>query len=75
MIDNFHFRSFFVIAFELLDINLYKYIKDPDFKGMKRENLRKIATQLLNALSYLKKLGIIHCDLKPENIMFTDSAK
>jgi hypothetical protein len=34
-----------------MDINLYRYIKAPDFKGMKREDLRKIAIQLLNGLS------------------------
>ena len=44
MIDNFAFRSFYVIVFELLDINLYRYIKAPQFKGMKREDLRKLAT-------------------------------
>lgn len=38
---------------------------------MKKEDLRNLATQLLEALSHLKKTGVIHCDLKPENIMFT----
>ena len=27
---------------------------------------------MLNGLAHLKKLSIIHCDLKPENVMFTD---
>jgi len=75
MIENFQFRNFYVIVFELLDINLFKYIKAPEFRGMKKENLRLIATQLLKSLSYLKQIGIIHCDLKPENIMFTDSSR
>lgn len=42
---------------------------------MKREELRTIATQMLYGLAHLKKIGIIHCDLKPENCMFTDSSK
>jgi serine/threonine protein kinase len=75
MIDSFQFRSYFFIVFELLEINLYRYIKDPTFTGMKKENLRQIATQMLHGLSHLKKIGIIHCDLKPENIMFTDSTR
>jgi dual specificity tyrosine-phosphorylation-regulated kinase 2/3/4 len=50
-------------------------MKAPDFKGMLKEDLRGIATQLLNSLAHLKKIGVIHCDLKPENIMFTDSLK
>lgn len=67
------FRSFYIIVFEVLEINLYKYIKAPSFKGMQKDLLRTIAVQLLTALSHLKKIGVIHCDLKPENIMFTDS--
>jgi serine/threonine protein kinase len=30
---------------------------------------------MLHGLSHLKKIGIIHCDLKPENVMFTDSSR
>jgi len=44
MVDSFQFRSFFVIAFELLEVNLYKYMKAPDFKGMSNEKIRQIAT-------------------------------
>lgn len=44
MIDNFKFRSFHVIVFELLEINLLKYIKAPNFKGIQKEELKNIAT-------------------------------
>ena len=40
MIDSFYFRRHFVIVFELLDINLYKYIKQPGFRGMNKDLLR-----------------------------------
>jgi serine/threonine protein kinase len=69
------FRSFYIIVFELLDINLYKHIKALGFKGIGSDDLRSIATQLLNALSFLKRIGIVHCDLKPENILFTDETR
>ena len=72
MYDSFYFRHFFIIVFELLDINLYKYIKQPNFKGMDKGLLRTLATQLLHGLSHLAKINIIHCDLKPENVVFTD---
>jgi len=44
MLDNFLFRSFFVIVFEILGSNLYKHIKAPEFKGMKKEDLRSLAS-------------------------------
>ena len=44
MTDSFHFRSFYCIVVELMDINLYRYIKEPSFKGMNPEKLRLIAS-------------------------------
>ena len=40
MLDYFYFRRHFVIVFELLDMNLYKYIKQPGFRGMNKDLLR-----------------------------------
>ena len=40
MYDSFYFRRHFVIVFELLDINLYSYIKQPGFRGMNKDLLR-----------------------------------
>ena len=40
MHDSFYFRRHYIIVFELLDINLYKYIKMPGFRGMNRDLLR-----------------------------------
>lgn len=73
MIDNFKFRNHYIITFELLGINLFKFIKQPSFRGLKRDKLRHIASQMLISLQHLRKISIIHCDLKPENVLFTDS--
>ena len=43
MLDSFYFRRHYVIVFELLDVNLYKYIKTPGFRGMNKDLLRQIA--------------------------------
>ena len=40
MFDSFYFRRHFCIVFELLDINLYRYIKQPGFRGMNKDLLR-----------------------------------
>ena len=56
--------------FELLGTNLYRYAYSS--KGIENEFLRSIARQILISLCFLKKAGVIHCDLKPENIIFTD---
>lgn len=43
MYDSFFFRRHYVIVFELLEMNLYKYIKQPGFRGMRKELLRQLA--------------------------------
>jgi serine/threonine protein kinase len=73
LLDDFKFRQHYVLVFEVLGENLYEHIKSPKFKGMKTEQLRSVAKELLIALQKLRSVGIIHCDLKPENIMFTDA--
>jgi serine/threonine protein kinase len=75
MLDHFQFRQFYVIVFEALDVNLYKHIKSPKFKGMSKSEIRSIALQLLKGLLHLKKIGVVHCDLKPENVLFSDPSK
>ena len=74
MYDSFYFRRHYIIVFELLGMNLYKYIKQPGFRGMNKDLLRQLATQLLYGLLHLTRIRIIHCDLKPENILFTDDS-
>lgn len=33
---------------------------------------KRVVRQLLDGLAYLHKSGVVHCDLKPANVLFTD---
>ena len=68
MKDNFVFRDHLCITFELMSINLYELMKANSFKGLSLNHIRKIAVEMLKAMRLLKRLKIIHCDFKPENI-------
>uniref|UniRef100_A0A0N5C0G1 Dual specificity tyrosine-phosphorylation-regulated kinase mbk-2 n=1 Tax=Strongyloides papillosus TaxID=174720 RepID=A0A0N5C0G1_STREA len=69
MLDNFTFRNHRCITFELLYVNLYELIKQNKFQGFSVSLVRKFAISILQCLKLLSKHGLIHCDLKPENIM------
>merc|ERR1712023_346730 len=73
--DYFYFRNHLCITFELLSINLYEFIKNNNFQGVSLGLIRRFAIQLLTALRFLRKLHIIHCDFKPENILLKNPTK
>ncbi|XP_042268536.1 homeodomain-interacting protein kinase 3-like [Thunnus maccoyii] len=70
------FIEFFVhqdkvcLAFEKLDQTLCDLIKDNGKLNVKE--IRPIVQQMLVALDALNKIGIIHTDIKPDNIMLVD---
>jgi len=75
MSDYFYFRNHLCITFELLSINLYEFIKNNNFQGVSLSLIRRFAIQLLAALRFLRKQHIIHCDLKPENVLLKNPTK
>jgi dual specificity tyrosine-phosphorylation-regulated kinase 2/3/4 len=66
---NFYFRGHLCISTELLDMNLYEFIKSNAFRGFSLKLIRRFTKQLLSSLNLLKQHKVIHCDLKPENIL------
>ncbi|CDW76667.1 serine threonine protein kinase [Stylonychia lemnae] len=73
--DHCIFRQHLIISFELLNINLYEFIKNNNFRGISQGLIRRFAIQILQALKYQRDHGIIHCDLKPENILLKQPNK
>ncbi|XP_055338141.1 dual specificity tyrosine-phosphorylation-regulated kinase 2-like [Paramacrobiotus metropolitanus] len=69
MLDNFVFRNHKCITFELLSMNLYELIKKNRFQGFSLQLVRKFAHGILQCLDALYRQKIIHCDLKPENVL------
>ena len=67
--EHFVFRKHLVLSFEMLSINLYEFIKMNNFQGVSVGLVRRFAIQLLVALHFMKEHKIIHCDMKPENIL------
>ncbi|KAF9929187.1 hypothetical protein FBU30_001800 [Linnemannia zychae] len=75
MTDNFYFRNHLCIASELLSINLYEFIKSNSFQGFSLGLIKRFCTQLLQSLDLLSKHSVVHCDLKPENVLLKHPTK
>ncbi|XP_051011369.1 dual specificity tyrosine-phosphorylation-regulated kinase 4 [Acomys russatus] len=69
MKDFFYFRNHLCITFELLGINLYELMKNNCFQGFSLSIVRRFTLSVLKCLQMLYVEKIIHCDLKPENIV------
>lgn len=63
---------FSCLVFEMLEQNLYDFLKQNKFTPLSMYSIRPILQQVLTALLKLKQLELIHADLKPENIMLVD---
>jgi dual specificity tyrosine-phosphorylation-regulated kinase 2/3/4 len=72
--NNFYFRNHLCFTFELLGMNLYEWLKAGHFRGVHLGVTRVFAAQMVQCLVLLKQLGIVHCDLKPENVLLMDPA-
>lgn len=67
-----HEGSMYII-FEYVPGSLRDYITKPEFSKFTENQARKILEFLLKGYKFLEKNSIVHCDIKPANILLTKS--
>eukprot|EP00980_Cylindrotheca_fusiformis_P008060 scaffold1717_cov117-Cylindrotheca_fusiformis.AAC.11 len=65
----FMYKSHLCLVFELLGLNLYEVLKRRQFRGLPLSVVRTLLKQAVLAIAELAKKSIVHCDIKPENIL------
>ncbi|XP_060931850.1 homeodomain-interacting protein kinase 2 isoform X2 [Limanda limanda] len=71
----FQHKNHTCLVFEMLEQNLYDFLKQNKFSPLPLKYIRPVLQQVASALMKLKSLGLIHADLKPENIMLVDPSR
>jgi dual specificity tyrosine-phosphorylation-regulated kinase 2/3/4 len=75
MLDHFKFRTHTCIVFSLCGMNLYELQKSYSYRGFTLDEIRVFCKSILTAMNTMWKLKLIHCDIKPENILLVDNEK
>ena len=73
--DHFIFRDHTCITFELLSLNLFELTRKNKFAGFSVHLVRRFAYSILKCLEALRENRIIHCDLKPENVLLKQQSR
>lgn len=76
LLDNFEYRKHLCLVFEQMDRDLRETLKMYGRRiGLSLEAVKSYSKQLFVALAHMRKLKIIHSDLKPDNILITNNNK
>lgn len=69
-LSSFKYRNHLCLVFESLHMNLREVLKKFGRNiGLKLTAVRAYAKQLFIALKHLKNCGVLHCDIKPDNML------
>ena len=69
-LSSFKYRNHLCLVFESLHLNLREVLKKFGRNiGLKLSAVRSYSKQLFIALKHLKNCGVLHCDIKPDNML------
>lgn len=74
MTDYFDYHGHMCLAFELLGLSVFDFLKSNNYMPYTMEQVRHISYQLCFSVKFLHDNRLTHTDLKPENILFVDSS-
>ncbi|XP_074562091.1 uncharacterized protein LOC141818506 isoform X2 [Curcuma longa] len=73
-ISSFKYRNHLCLVFESLHMNLREVLKKFGRNiGLKLTAVRAYAKQLFTALKHLRNCGVLHCDIKPDNMLVNEA--
>uniref|UniRef100_A0A665UIN9 Protein kinase domain-containing protein n=1 Tax=Echeneis naucrates TaxID=173247 RepID=A0A665UIN9_ECHNA len=71
-IDSFRYHHHSCLAFEMLDMSLWDLVNKREWEPLSLNEIRPVTRQLLVAFEALESIGIMHTDLKPDNVMLVN---
>ncbi|OHT03487.1 Dual specificity tyrosine-phosphorylation-regulated kinase 4 [Tritrichomonas foetus] len=74
LIESFNFRGHYCLSMELLFTDIYSIVEKKDYQQLPPDSVRHITFQTLLCLREMSALGIVHADIKPENILTNDDS-
>lgn len=69
MLDSFEYHGHICLVFELLSMSLLDILTQNQFRGLPLAVVQRFTRQIVSALVTLEEANVIHCDLKPENLL------
>lgn len=69
LLESFEYMNHICLVFELLSMSLLDVLTQNQFRGLPLSVVQRFTRQILTALVALEEANVIHCDLKPENVL------
>lgn len=74
LLDVFDYHKHKCLVFEQLSKSVYDFMRENRFHPLPATHVWSMAKQLLESVASVHSVGIVHSDLKPENIMLEDTS-